>query len=335
MSGRIVFQSATVKAWRYEVCTQSRTRGLALGPTRPVFSGVVNEPDFPNAIPPERQWTVLSLGLRLNLIEWGDPHAPALLLCHGMWDHARSFAVLAPLLARRFRVIAMDARGHGDSDWAPAYSWQTDVLDILNVLRAVRRPVHLIGHSKGGGQAAEAARVATDVVGKLVNIDGFGPAALEDEDQPLTGRCAAFLDKRRRLAQHGEWRPYTSLEELAARRRAQNPRLSLQWLRYFTFHGARHDADGWRWKADPLMASGFGPWRPEWIAPSYATLCVPMLAITGSVPDTWGPLPETVLAERLAQVRHVRRYTVQGAGHFVHIEQPHAVAAAIQDFLCG
>jgi pimeloyl-ACP methyl ester carboxylesterase len=71
---------------------------------------------YPGALPPERSRTVPSFGLRINTLEWGDPAAQPLVLCHGMWDHARSFAVLAPLLARRFRVVAIDARGHGDSD---------------------------------------------------------------------------------------------------------------------------------------------------------------------------------------------------------------------------
>src|SRR5262245_397371 len=125
----------------------------------------MREPDFPGAAPPERTAGVTSLGLRLNVLEWGDPGNTPLVLCHGMWDHARSFAVLAPLLARRFRVVAIDARGHGDSHWADAYAWVADVIDIVNVLRTLGRPAHLVGHSKGGGQATDAARAAPALVG--------------------------------------------------------------------------------------------------------------------------------------------------------------------------
>ena len=81
------------------------------------------------------------------------------------------------------------------------------------------------------------------------------------------------------------------------------------------------------------MPYGFGPWRPEWIGPGYARLRVPMLAIIGSEPDTWGPLPEHILADRLTLVRDLHRRTIQGAGHFVHIERPSETAAAILDFL--
>jgi len=298
----------------------------------------VTEPSFPGAVAPQRHASVESVGVRLNLLEWGDPEAPPLVLTHGMWDHARSFAVFAPLLAERFRVIAIDARGHGDSAWARAYSWLTDVLDVINVLRWVGRRASLLGHSKGGGQATDAARAVPELVAKLVSIDGFGPPSLDDE-RPLPVRFAEFLDQRRTRAQaqaraqRDTWRPYASLEDLVERRRAQNPRLSREWLRYLAFHGAREDRDGWRWKADPLMAHGFGPWRPEWIGPSYATLRVPMLAVTGSEPDTWGPLPEPVLAERLGRVPQLERRTIAGAGHFVHIEHPAETARVVLDFL--
>jgi pimeloyl-ACP methyl ester carboxylesterase len=292
----------------------------------------VTEPIYPGAVAPERRTTIESLGVRLNLLEWGDPHAPPVVLTHGMWDHARSYAVFAPLLAAHFRVVAIDARGHGDSAWAGAYSWLVDVVDVINVLRWIGRRAHLIGHSKGGGQATDAARAVPELVAKLVNIDGFGPPSLDDP-RPVPVRFAEFLEQRRTRAQRDTWRPYGSLDDLVERRRAQNPRLSREWLRYLAFHGAREDHDGWRWKADPIMAQGFGPWRPEWIGPSYATLRMPMLAIIGSEPDTWGPLPEAILAERLCHAPLLERRTVPGTGHFVHIERPRETAQLVLDFL--
>ena len=307
--------------------------GRPCAPRTTAYLPGVSEPHFPGAVPPERSHRVESMGVPLNLIEWGDPQAHPVVLTHGMWDHARSFSVLAPLLARRFRVIALDARGHGESGWANAYTWFTDIMDIVNVLRAIGRRAHLVGHSKGGGQATDAACAAPDLVGQLVNIDGFGPPALPDGDRPLTVRCAEFLDARRGLVSRTAWRPYKNIDDLVERRRAQNPRLSREWLRYFSFHGARQEDDGWRWKSDPHMPYGFGPWRPEWIGPGYARLRVPMLAIIGSEDDTWGPLPERILGERLALVRELQRCTISGAGHFVHIERPAETAAAIFDFL--
>ena len=154
------------------------------------------EPDFPGTVAPERTWTLTSFGVRLNLIEWGDPAARPLLLTHGMWDHARSFAGFAPLLAKRWRVIAMDASGHGDSGWAQGYPWPMHVRDIVTAVRSLDQPVCLVGHSMGGGQATDAARALPELVTTLVNIDGFGPPDVLDGDKPVTVRCAEFLDAR-------------------------------------------------------------------------------------------------------------------------------------------
>jgi len=293
----------------------------------------MTEPTFPGAIPPERRRSVRSHSLTLNLLEWGDPGTPPLLLCHGMWDHAHSFSVLAPLLAERFHVLALDARGHGDSDWAHAYTWLADLGDIVAVLRSLGRPAQLVGHSKGGGQTTEAACIVPELVTKLVNIDGFGPPPMPNPYDRAPAELARLFDLRRGLSRRDTWRPYSSLDQLVERRRSQNPRLSREWLRYFSFHGAREEADGWRWKSDPHMAHGYGPWRPEWIGPRYAALRCPMLAIVGSETDTWGPLPEPILAERLAFVPDLERRVVAGAGHFVHIERPAETAALILDFL--
>lgn len=290
-------------------------------------------PSYPGAVEPERQRQVESLGLRLNLLEWGDPAAMPVVLCHGMFDHGRSFATLAPLLSHEFRLIAVDARGHGDSDWADAYNWPVDVVDIVTVVRSLGRPCHLVGHSKGGGQATDAARIVPQLVRQVVNIDGFGPPPFEESADELPDRFAQYLDGRRRRGPQHSWRPYASLDELIKRRKAQNPRLSEEWLRYFLYHGARQGEDGWRWKCDPIMGDGFGPWRPEWIGPGYAALEMPMLAIVGSEDDTWGPLPERILGERLSYVRRLKRCTISGAGHFAHIEKPAETAAAILDFL--
>jgi pimeloyl-ACP methyl ester carboxylesterase len=292
----------------------------------------VQPPSFPGVVEPERTAIVDSIGVRLRVCEWGDPQAPPLVLLHGMFDHARSFALLAPVLAERFRVVAVDARGHGDSEWADAYSWAADIVDAASVLRWLGEPAVLVGHSKGGGQASDTARAVPELVRRLVIIDGLGPPPLPEDEQPVAVRLAEFLDRRQKAGARRAWRPYASLEDLVERRRAQNPRLSREWLRYFLYHGAREAEDGWRWKADPYVASGFGPWRPEWISPGFAALRLPVQVIVGSEQDTWGPLPEEILGERLRQIRGAVRITVPGAGHFVHIERPRETAAAILDF---
>jgi pimeloyl-ACP methyl ester carboxylesterase len=299
----------------------------------------VSDPHYPGAVAPERSRFFVSDGVRLRVDEWGDPSDAPVVLLHGAFDHGRGFDQLAPLLAARFRVLALTSRGHGDSEWVDGYPWPNDVADVVNLLRSLGRPAHVVGHSRGGGQATDASLWAPDLVRRLVNIDGFGPppegfappTAVPIDGRSLALRFRDHLDRRRKAAERA-WRPYASLEDLVERRRAQNPRLSREWLRYFLFFGAREVEGGWIWKTDPEFGSGFGPWRPAWVGPSWKYLRVPMLAIEGSEPDSWR-IPESVIAERLANVPELSRAVIAGAGHFVHMERPRETADALLAWL--
>jgi pimeloyl-ACP methyl ester carboxylesterase len=299
----------------------------------------LKEPDYPGAVAPEHRRFFVSDGARLRVDEWGDPSAAPLVLLHGGFDHGRGFDTLAPLLAARFHVLALTSRGHGDSSWDDSYAWPNDIADTVNLLRSLGRKAHLVGHSRGGGQATDATLWAPECVRQLVNIDGFGPppegftpiGGIPNDGRSLPLRFREHLDRRRKAAQRA-WRPYPSFEDLVERRRAQNPRLSREWLRYFLFHGAREVEGGWVWKVDPEFGGGFGPWRPEWIAPRWKHLQVPMLAIVGSEPDIW-QLEERFLAERLSYVPELTRASVAGAGHFVHMERPRETADSLLGWL--
>ena len=306
---------------------------------------MLDAPTYSGAVAPERSRDFDSRGFRLRVHEWGDPRGEPLVLCHGMWDHGRGFDLLAPWLAERYRVVAIDARGHGDSAWSDSYLWEQDVQDIARVVRSLGDKVRLIGHSKGGGQATNAAVLARDSVYKLVNIDGFGPpkGPLGPPGRPprepgSPESFAEFLDGRRRLAERPTFRPYPRLDDLVERRKRTNPRLSDEWLRYFCWHGSQRTQlegeVGFQWKVDPIAGSGSGPFNVDWIAPGWRELRAPMLAITGKEPDTWGAGQDpALLDERLAYVQRVERVTIDDAGHFPHMEQPARTARVVLEFL--
>jgi pimeloyl-ACP methyl ester carboxylesterase len=91
--------------------------------------------------------------LRLQLAEWGAAGAAPALLLHPLAAHSHWWDGAAPILARRFHVVALNLRGHGGSDWArpAAYRAGDYAADIVAVLDALgwRSPL-VIGHSLGG-----------------------------------------------------------------------------------------------------------------------------------------------------------------------------------------
>ncbi|MGH9389359.1 MAG: alpha/beta fold hydrolase, partial [Vicinamibacteria bacterium] len=58
-------------------------------------------------------------GLQLHFLDWGTDGKPPLLLLHGLGQGAHTWNEFAPFVSPHFRVLALDQRGHGDSEWAP------------------------------------------------------------------------------------------------------------------------------------------------------------------------------------------------------------------------
>src|SRR5258708_13089333 len=95
---------------------------------------------------------------RFHYISWGADRTglPGMLLLHGITSSAQSWVRVGPALADRYRVYALDMRGHGDSikPLRGAYSLRHTADDALAFIEALglERPV-LIGHSWGGATA--------------------------------------------------------------------------------------------------------------------------------------------------------------------------------------
>lgn len=104
---------------------------------------------------------------------WSDVGSP-ILLVHGLASSARTWDLLAPLLARHFRVIAVDQRGHGESDKPDdGYDLLTAVADLRGLVESlqVERPT-LVGHSWGGNVVLQYAVTYPDGLSHLILLDG-------------------------------------------------------------------------------------------------------------------------------------------------------------------
>ena len=92
-------------------------------------------------------------GLKLHYLEFGDVANPVIVCIHGLTRSAHDFDALAGHLAAKYRVLALDVRGRGDSDWGPPdqYNIATYASDLAGRLAGLQLGrVSLIGTSMGG-----------------------------------------------------------------------------------------------------------------------------------------------------------------------------------------
>jgi pimeloyl-ACP methyl ester carboxylesterase len=115
-------------------------------------------------------------GIELSCVDYGGEGRPPMLLVHGGAAHARWWDFVAPALAGRFHVLALDQRGHGDSPWTGqwAYGSRHYVADLGAVIDGwnLGAPV-LVGHSMGGHSAMVYAVGQSERLRAMVAIDSI------------------------------------------------------------------------------------------------------------------------------------------------------------------
>ena len=116
-------------------------------------------------------------GIKLHYLDWGgDPGKGTIVLVHGGSANSRWWDLTAPLLTAGARVLAMDFRGHGRSQWAtpPVYGPAGYIKDVEGFLRFIGSPVILVAHSMGGAVAMWVAAMHPALLEGLVVVDSRG-----------------------------------------------------------------------------------------------------------------------------------------------------------------
>ncbi len=274
-------------------------------------------------------------GLHVHVVEWPGPADQTILLHHGFLDQARSWDPVAEALAKRCRVLAVDARGHGDSGWIGQggyYYFQDYVFDLTDALDAlVRGPVILAGHSMGGLVCSLFSGTFPDRVKALISIEGAGPPGLQPADAPFL--MAEWISGVRTTARLEGARALSGVEEAAQRLQITNPRISESFALHLAVHGTRkaEKGGGVVWKFDPVHRTRSPqPFYLEQARAFWLRVTAPALLVRGGLsPFRW----ET--AENRECIPSARRIEIPGAGHMVHHEQAAGLAEAILGFLDG
>ena len=265
-------------------------------------------------------------GLRLHCVERGEGEMT--LLLHGWLDHAGSFDLLAPLLPGR--TVALDFRGHGDSQWAGPggfYHFVEYIADLDGALEVLspQEPVRIVGHSMGAAAALIYAALRPGRVSHLTMMDAV-PLSISTEEIPA--RLTSYLEDLRHTPR--KRRRVESIEDGAQRLMRNNPSLSEKAARLLAAGGISPDPEqenALAWKWDPLLrAHSPLPISEPVLQLVCAQATTPILVIRGET----GMLPHE--PELRARFPHLQMsvQTVPGIGHHVHLDAPEEVAKLIR-----
>ena len=260
--------------------------------------------------------------MRFHYLDWGG-HGHPILFLHGGGLNAHTWDVVALMLRGRYRCIALDQRGHGDSEWSPAidYGVETQVRDVEGFvdLLKLEDPL-LVGQSMGGlNSMAYAVRHSERMKG-LVVVD-VGP------EINATGT--------QRIREFASTPELDSPEAFLERAVKFNPLRDPVVLRRSLFYNLRQLPSGkWALKHDQRRASEEA-WRisteqRERLAREVTKISCPTLIVRGALSDVLSD----EAAERFARsLPHARWLRVEQAGHNVQGDNPRGLLDAMRPFL--
>ena len=258
--------------------------------------------------------------------EWNPKAAsgPSILLLHGGGQNRFSWKNTGQILADEgFHVVALDSRGHGDSDRSPDATYTVDALcaDTLAVLEQIGRPVILIGASMGGMTGMLVADVAgPEKVTKLVLVD-----VVPRYDKDGSARIRDFMAS----GVNG----FESLEEAADAVAAYLPYRTKPRSPEGLKKNLRHRDGRWYWHWDPAFLTAPDDdrfVRMQKLEQAVMDLTIPILLIRGKLSDVVSP---EGVKEFLKKVPRAEFVELSDAGHTAAGDDNDAFSEAVVQFV--
>lgn len=274
---------------------------------------------------PTPVWFIGSAGNRLAADVSGPKNGPPILLLHGGGQTRHSWSRAHRTLAEAgYRVISLDARGHGQSDWIESgdYGPQSQVDDLLAVIDTLGAAPALVGASMGGVNSLLACASDPRLASCLILVDVTPRLELEGIEhifQFMTGNADGF----------------TSLAQAALAVSAYNPHRKQTSDTSGLEKNLRLRDDGrWYWHWDPLFMAGDHRQKVARIAQrmqdAAGKINIPTLLVRGQQSDVVSPKGAQELQ---AMIPHMTFVDVEGAGHMVAGDKNDLFNAAIIEFL--
>ena len=265
-------------------------------------------------------------GLRFHYRDWAPKRegASVLVLLHGFTSHARSWDAFAEAMTDRYRVLALDQRGHGETGWAPADQYGTDEManDLEAFVKALKlEGFDLMGLSMGGMVAIEyAGRRPKEL--RRVSIVDIGPDIVRSgmeriqtgvrQNDVFESREAAFKEARK-----------------------ANPRPPEAHHRHRSDMSLMRTEDGqWTYRYDRALRSVNNLRRrdPEGAWKSCAAIEVPAQLIRGALSDILSVETAKTMKETIPNLRFDE---VKDSGHSIPLDAPEGFLKAAREFLAG
>jgi esterase len=243
-------------------------------------------------------------GLRFSYLDTGG-NLPVLLILHAHWMGASDFEEIVPQLADGWRIVALDQRGHGETDHGGEHSvpaYNSDIDAVLAHL-GISTPVVILGHSFGGMVANLYAAARPDRVRALIIEDV--DVVRDDHDEFMLAWAGTYPTREALEAKIGErLAPYLakSMREVEGR-----------WTLTF-------DPTEVLQSEEALNGDHWGEWLSH-ECPALVIRAANSAVVSGDV-----------LAEMARRRPHTRLVTIN-SGHSVHIDQPGEFVRAVRNFL--
>ena len=265
-------------------------------------------------------------GLRFHYRDWParKSGAPDLVLLHGFTSHARSWDAFAEAMTDRYRVLALDQRGHGETAWAPQDKYQTIDMadDLVAFVKALGlKKFSLLGLSMGGMVAIEYAGRKPAELSHLVIVD-IGPEIVTSGAERI--RTAVRTED-----------VFDSRDAAFASARRANPKPPEAHHRHRVDYSLMRLEDGrWTFRYDRSLRSPttLRLRNPDAAWTSCANIVVPTQIIRGELSDILSPETAARMVETIATAR---LDTVKESGHSVPLDAPDGFLTTARQFLTG
>jgi len=287
-------------------------------------------------------------GLRHHVLLWGDPaqatpDQPLLVLAHGWMDVGASFQFMVDALRQlpgwaSRPIAALDWRGFGQTstpgtDRFFLADYLGDLDAILDQPAPNAQPVDLPGHSMGGTVVIPSPALSPQRHPPPVNREGLGSAAPQTHEAP--GRYIKWLDE---LKSPERLKDYDSVDGVAKRLQATNPRLRGDFALWLARRWAREEGGRWVLNADPAhKRSQPILYRVEEVQAFLKRLTMPVLFVEATETLYFmlfnGRFTRDEFLERVKLVPNFKLESIAQAGHMVHHDQPAELADHIANFL--